>query len=307
MKRKLISLFLALVMCLTLCVPAFATLSDTSKNTNNNVFVAHIRLLNGEVLEYVLENTGHSIIATHTDGMKKSVTEITFKTGVTTVKKYENGEMVSISSSINEGVKAAYTNPKISPRLVFPHTYQNIGSVQYKTNSTGVAYNVSIQCKEYKEEYSEKYDLNHALTDGLGGLVAGIAAIFSPFGAIAGAGLIANTFVNQMIVDGIIEVGANEVVTAIFADYVEGFISSYKVKYTNQYGAGGEAEGRAVYVTTRNGRSCSDVYYEDIYPQFLGARDDNVARIIYFQFDGYAYPGVSKYTYSKTVPYWKGD
>lgn len=74
------------------------------------------------------------------------------------------------------------------------------------------------------------------------------------------------------------------------------------VKYENQYGAGSTYTGVAAYVTDNSDRH-NQVFFIDMYPQFIKERDTEVAASIYFGFDGYGYNGVKSWNATRTVPY----
>ncbi|MBS5144368.1 MAG: hypothetical protein KHY89_02470 [Butyricicoccus pullicaecorum] len=256
----------------------------------------------GELLEYEVEYTDDSVITTHHDGATTTKVEAIYKTGEIITSIYVDGRLQSQDREINESVKNSNQATKISPRLVFPQTYQDIGSVSYKKNDTGVSYVVSFQCKEVSESYSEKFDLNKNVSQTLQFLTTALIAYYNPFQWIQAKSELAKNIVNRLIAAGAISVGTNSIISSVTADYIEGYVTQYKVKYSNQYGAGSTATGTAIYVKS-SGKLFKTVQYDDVYPQFLKNRDTGMAALVYYGFDAYGFPGVSSWNATKTVPY----
>lgn len=161
------------------------------------------------------------------------------------------------------------------------------------------------RCKQDSEDYCEKYDLNGSVTKSIQFLVNGLLAMFAPISLSSEATGIASNVVNKLISTGIVEVrkiGVNQIISAVTADYVEGFVTNYSIRYKNQYGASNTGIGKAIYIKTNDERF-NTVEYDEMYPQFLKKRDDKIARMIYYAYDAYGYPGVSSWSATRTVPY----
>lgn len=247
------------------------------------------------------------MITTHYDGVKKIEMEVIYATGEVITTEYVNNFVISQTSTISDNVKIANnTHIPVPYGGVFSTSYVDIGSIIFNTDSVGVTYNVSIQCKEISHQYNTQYNLNEVLTQSTQYLVTCLISYLAPLSWLSSKRLIAQNLVNSLIENGIITVGTNEIIEALTANYVEGYITKYDVKFENQYGAGGGDIGTTLYFKVP-GTNFYTLEYDSMYPQFLKNRDTDLARIIYFNYDGGAFPGVRSWNATKTVTYYYGQ
>ena len=280
-KKRIISVILTISMLIISVVPALAadiSVSPISFDDNDQSSITVI-MPDGDKETYDVFFTDNSVIT------------------IQILRKTYPSLLVKQSIKENNDYNVEPSN------FVFPEKYQSIGSVSFKTNSTGVAYKISIECKQDSEDYCEKYDLNGSVTKSVQFLVNGLLTMFSPFSSVATG--IASNVANNLISAGVVEVrkiGVNQIIAAVTADYVEGFVTNYSIRYKNQYGASNTGIGKAIYIKTNDERF-NTVEYDEMYPQFLKKRDDKIARMIYYAYDAYGYPGVSSWSATRTVPY----
>lgn len=290
---------------------AYATHSvaphSTEEESSNieDVSPIEIHTPDGQILKYEVEYTDHSVITEHRSGNTTTFIEVIYDTGEMIETIYEGNQLVSTRKEINESVKNANQSIDVTPYFVFPVTYQNIGSVNFNTNSTGVAYNISVKCKEVSEEYNGRYDLNKNVTQAVQWLVSGLLGYLSPFSWITTKSAIANGIVDGLANTGVIKIATDGAIASITADYVEAYVTKYDVQYSNQYGASNTAIGTAIYVKSE-GTRYNQTFYDDFYPQFLQRKDTGVASMMYYAFDAYGFPGVKSWSATRTVAYAKG-
>ena len=308
-KKRIISVILTISMLIISVVPALAadiSVSPISFDDNDQSSITVI-MPDGDKETYDVFFTDNSVITIHDKGNSTTRLETFFDSGKSVETVYQNKVEILRktypSLLVKQSIKENNDYNVEPSNFVFPEKYQSIGSVSFKTNSTGVAYKISIECKQDSEDYCEKYDLNGSVTKSVQFLVNGLLTMFSPFSSVATG--IASNVANNLISAGVVEVrkiGVNQIIAAVTADYVEGFVTNYSIRYKNQYGASNTGIGKAIYIKTNDERF-NTVEYDEMYPQFLKKRDDKIARMIYYAYDAYGYPGVSSWSATRTVPY----
>lgn len=310
-KKRIISVILTISMLIISVVPALAadiSVSPISFDDNDQSSITII-MPDGDKETYDVFFTDNSVITIHDKGNSTTRLETFFDSGKSVETVYQNKVEILRktypSLLVNQSIKENNDYNVEPSNFVFPNDYQSIGSVSFKTNSTGVAYKISIECKQVSEDYCEAYDLNGSVTKSVQFLVNELLTMFFPVSLSPAVTGIAGNVVNKLISAGIVkirEVGVNKIISSVTADYVEGFVTNYSIRYKNQYGASNTGIGKAIYIKTNNERF-NTVEYDEMYPQFLKKRDDKIARMIYYAYDAYGYPGVSSWSATRTVPY----
>ncbi len=248
---------------------------------------------------YNIEILDGFVVSTHADGETTTIMRTNIETGDTNITMYEAGQLVK---ETQDSIELNHDNMNIAPLFAFPTSYVRIGSVSFNKNDAGVAYVVDIECKETQESRNERYNIAQHKTKAIQLLVNGLIAYFVPFNifnAIGTAGAVADWLTEA----GIISL-RNDVIEYVTSEYIDGFISNYNVRCTNQYGASFESPGDAVYVLS--GSRKNTVVFGGLYPQFLEKEDSSVASTVYFHFDGYGYRGVQTWNSRILVDYCTG-
>ena len=262
-KKRIISVILTISMLIISVVPALAadiSVSPISFDDNDQSSITII-MPDGDKETYDVFFTDNSVITIHDKGNSTTRLETFFDSGKSVETVYQNKVEILRktypSLLVKQSIKENNDYTVEPSNFVFPEKYQSIGSVSFKTNSTGVAYKISIECKQDSEDYCEAYDLNGSVTKSVQFLVNGLLAMFSPISLSSEATGIASNVVNKLISAGVVEVrkiGVNQIIAAVTADYVEGFVTNYSIRYKNQYGASNTGIGKAIYIKTNDER-----------------------------------------------------
>lgn len=207
-KKRIISVILTISMLIISVVPALAadiSVSPISFDDNDQSSITVI-MPDGDKETYDVFFTDNSVITIHDKGNSTTRLETFFDSGKSVETVYQNKVEILRktypSLLVKQSIKENNDYNVEPSNFVFPEKYQSIGSVSFKTNSTGVAYKISIECKQDSEDYCEKYDLNGSVTKSVQFLVNGLLAMFSPISLSSEATGIASNVVNKLISAG---------------------------------------------------------------------------------------------------------
>lgn len=299
MKKRLISL----IMVFSLLIASLSTAGAVSpapvaaSPISSSISICDS---SGQVYNFDVSIIGDTVATTYTENTLTTVMQVNADTGSMCTKVYDHDQLISQAQTINESIVELQASSDILPYLVFPSTYQSIGSVKFKANSSGAAYNLSIKCKEESEAYNKRYNLNQHVTQSLQALVTGVLGFLNPFGFV-GSSTIANYLIQKCLDGGVIAL-SDGAIAAVTSNYVTADITSYSLQVSHQYSSSiRTVPGAAVHFYAGG---VDDVTYDEVYPQFLENRDTSVAALLYAYYNAYGFPGVSSFTATRHVPYY---
>ena len=161
-KKRIISVILTISMLIISVVPALAadiSVSPISFDDNDQSSITVI-MPDGDKETYDVFFTDNSVITIHDKGNSTTRLETFFDSGKSVETVYQNKVEILRktypSLLVKQSIKENNDYNVEPSNFVFPEKYQSIGSVSFKTNSTGVAYKISIECKQDSEDYCEK-------------------------------------------------------------------------------------------------------------------------------------------------------
>ena len=249
---------------------------------------------------YTVTISNDTVSTTSVDDDVMTTVEVELVTGEITTIEYVDGMVESVTSAIDRSVASANA-PRIVPMLVFPSTYQPIGSLLFKKNATGVAYNVNFETKQTGELYDTIYNLNKDKTDTIQKLTTAIIGYIAPL-QLMGQKTVAQ-YIVQKLIDGGVAYTSGSFISKFTENNVTADVTTYSVKFTNQYNTSHTEKSDVLCV--RSGNKMNSVIFNGVYPQFLQKGDNSVASMIYYFYDAYGYEGVQSYTATRTVPYFQ--
>jgi len=289
MKKRFISLFLALAMTLSLCVPASAaSKSDDSVDIYKST-ISYVDSTGKTCYINLTINTKNNIVVT-----EDSVSKCTFnlKTETVDIKDLLSGTITQRRFELPSRDVAALQATRSTAASIYA------GRVNYKTYTapTGDTYDCSLNIYATKEgSASDEFTVNGEAYDTVSFCVGLVISFFTGAGFAAKLGeSIGNGVLSYLIGEGVTYV-VDGVIREKFTEKFYTYATYYTLEAIDpELGTSKEFYGE-MHKVTHPKTGYKEYYYDGYYPQFLKENDNTVAYWLYTDFWAFNYPGVKKY------------